>query len=104
MDSKGKHPQVRLDIDSQSQPVNVPAFTCVVYVSQNDAGEIYARVGNLSEIECHAATERAALSKIVPAFKQRVTQFLSKDEPIPWIDPPLPRTDDEQERLLPVHL
>ena len=51
-----------------------------------------------------AATERAALSKIVPAFKQRVTQFLSKDEPIPWIDPPLPRNDYEQERLLPVHL
>lgn len=92
-----------------AKPVNVPAFTCIVYVSsavdsgQADAG-VTARVANLGDIQFTAPTERDALSKIVPAFKERVTQHLSKNEPIPWIEPASPMESYEQERLLPVHL
>ena len=98
------HRQDGLNINPGSQPVNVPSFTCVVYVSKTDDGQVRARVANLAGIEFFAATERDALSKIVPAFKQQVSQTLENNESIAWLDPPTPMDPNESERLLPVHL
>jgi len=99
-DSTDKHD---LPVDPQSTPVNVPAFTCVVYVSRVEGG-VRARVANLDGIEFHAGTERDVLAKIVPAFKKQVSETLTREEEIPWIDPPREKEDNEDERYLPVHL
>ena len=88
----------------QSVPAaNVPVFSCLVYVSQQEGG-VRARVANLAGIEFIAGTERAALGKIVPAFKQRLVEFMQGDEPIPWVEPPSPIEPGEQKRFVPVHL
>ena len=86
------------------RPVEVPVFSCIVYVAKVSAGGVHARIANLDGIECDAGSEREALSKIVPAFKQRVSKLHADGNDIPWIDPPLAKRDDEQERLVPVHL
>lgn len=98
------HRKDGLNIDSDSKPVNVPAFTCVVYVSKTEDGQVRARVANLAGIEFTSATERDALTKIVPAFKQQVAAALSDGGTIDWVDPPAPIAANESERLLPVHL
>ena len=85
----------------QAEPI--PVFNCVVYVSPV-AGGVRARVANLPGLECTAASEREALAKIVPAFKQRVAELMQSDTPIPWIEPPAPAEPGEQKRLIPVHL
>ena len=90
--------------DKQQVPAaNVPVFNCLVYVSQQDGG-VKARVANLAGIEYIAGNERAALGQIVPAFKQRLVEYLQGDEPIPWLEPPLPIEPGEQKRFVPVHL
>ena len=68
------------------KPVEVPVFSCVVYVSKNGAGGVHARVANLAGFECDAANEREALSKLVSAFKQRVVELTAGKMPIPWIE------------------
>lgn len=92
-----------LPVDPGSPPVNVPAFTCVVYVACVDGG-VRARVANLAGIEFQAGSERDALAKIVPAFKQRVAELMGSGGEIPWVDPPMEKEAGEQERFLPVHL
>ena len=82
---------------------NVPVFNCIVYVSSTD-GQVTARVANLSGLECTATSEREALAKVVVAFKQRVAELVREQTPIPWIDPPVPPTKNEQQRFVPVHL
>lgn len=104
MDSEKHTSREGLNITPGSDPVNVPSFTCVVYVSPTHDGQIRARVANLPGIEFVASTERDALSKIVPAFKTQVSESLSSGSTIPWIDPPAPMSSEESERLLPVHL
>ncbi len=86
------------------KPVEVPVFSCIAYLSKTPAGGVHARVANLAGLECDAGTEREALSKIVPAFKQRVAELMASKTPIPWIEPPAAKADDEQVRLIPVHL
>lgn len=86
------------------KPADVPVFSCLVYVSPAAGGGVRARVANLAGFECTAASERAALSKLVPAFKQRVGELMQNKTPIPWIDPPSPAEAGEQTRFIPVHL
>jgi hypothetical protein len=86
------------------KPVQVPVFSCVAYLFKNPSGGVHARVANLAGLECDAGSEREALSKLVPAFKQRVTELTASNTPIPWIEPPSAKTEHEQVRLIPVHL
>ena len=79
-------------------------FNCIVYISPNSDGGVRARVANLPGLECTAASEREALSKIVPAFKQCVSELMRSETPIPWIEPPTPAESEEQTRHIPVHL
>ena len=103
MSSKPHH-DGSLNQQDPLKPIEIPVFSCVVYVSKNAAGDVHARVANLAGLECDAASEREALSKLVPAFKQFVSELTASKSPIPWIEPPSPRADDEQVRLIPVHL
>jgi hypothetical protein len=48
--------------------------------------------------------ERAALGKLVPAFKKAIAELLRSGAPIAWIEPPLPAEPGEQVRYIPVHL
>lgn len=84
-------------------PADVPVYNCIVYVSSSDDG-YRARVANLADLECRGGSEREVLSKLVPAFKQRVEALSREGVDIPWIEPPSPIADGEQERLIPVHL
>ncbi|QDT13834.1 hypothetical protein [Planctomycetes bacterium K23_9] len=87
---------------SSDQPADVPTFRCIVYVWKTDSGTA-ARVMNLDGIECTAASERDALSKIVPAFKKRLGELVQSGEEIQWTKPP-PLADGQQKRFIPVHL
>lgn len=92
--------------DQRSHPLpaaNVPVFNCIVYVAA-DGGGVRLRVANLDGLEATAATEREALAKIVPAFKQKIADLTQSGDDIPWIDPPAPLEDGEQQRFIPVHL
>lgn len=95
---------VELDVSSASTPLEVPVFNCLVYVAPRATGGVRARVANLAGLDCEAASEREALAKIVPAFKQRVAELTASGTDIPWIEPPLPVGADEQTRFIPVHL
>ncbi|MBC8355900.1 MAG: hypothetical protein H8E66_28315 [Planctomycetes bacterium] len=86
------------------KPIEVPVFSCIVYVSRTPSGGVHVRVANLDGLESDAGSEREALSKIVPAFKRHVAELTANQTPIAWIDPPSPKADGEQERLIPVHL
>lgn len=83
---------------------DVPVFNCIVYVASDSDRAIRARVANLSGLECTAVSERAALAKIVPTFKQRIIELMQSGVPIPWIEPPSPPEPGEQQRFIPVHL
>jgi hypothetical protein len=65
---------------------------------------VRARAANLAGLECTAASEREALAKLIPDFKQRVGEFLDRGAPIPWIEPTPPAEPGEQVRFVPVHL
>lgn len=90
--------------DGGLKPAVVPAFGCVVYVSDAAAGGVRARVANLAGIEAVADSERGALAKIVPAFKARCAEALQRGETIAWIEPPVEMLPGEQRRFVPVHL
>jgi hypothetical protein len=93
-----------MDVTSHSGPADVPVFNCVVYVSRPEGGGVRARVANLAGFECTAGSEREALMKLVPAFKERILELTQSKSEIPWVDPPLAKEPDEQERYVPVHL
>ncbi len=93
-----------MDPEDLLKSVDVPVFSCIVYVSHLSTGGVHARIANLDGFECDAANEREALSRIVPIFKQRVAELTASQATIPWIEPPRARADNEQERLIPVHL
>ena len=80
-----------------------PAFSLVVYVAKCGE-ETEARAANLSGFRCRAVDERAALQKLLSEVKQRVSECLAKQEPIAWLDPPIERQTDEQQRVIPFHL
>jgi hypothetical protein len=89
---------------NRAKSADVPVFNCIVYVLTTASGEVRARVANLPDLHCAAGSERAALSQLVPAFKQRVAELTRAGTPIPWIEPPLPTEPGEQRRFVPVHL
>ena len=91
--------QHKLDVTHR----NVPAFTCLVYVREVD-GKVSARVANLEGIEAIADSERNVLAIVIPEFKKRIAGYVGEEKEIPWVDPPGPPRDDEQKRLVPVHL
>ena len=97
-------PDAGLQVSSTSTPLEVPVFNCLVYVASRQQGGVRARVANLPDLQCEAASEREALAKLVPAFKKRVGDLTSSGTDIPWIDPPMPVVDGEQTRFIPVHL
>ena len=94
--------QPKLDIAGDAA-ASVPTFACIVYVAKTADG-MRARVANLPDLEFTGNTEREILGRIVPAFKQRVSEWLTAGEEIPWIEPPSPIAADEQKRFVPVHL
>ena len=94
----------KLTLSSETAPVSVPTFACIVYVAPEVGGGVRARVGNLDGIEENAASEREALAKIAAAFKAEVKRMMAEDLPIPWIDPPSAPQPGEQKRFIPVHL
>jgi hypothetical protein len=102
--SSSHHPDSTSKQPESLKPVDVPVFSCIAYLSKNPTGGVHARVANLAGLECDAGTEREALSKIVPAFKQRVVELTASKTEIPWVEPPTPMADGEQVRLIPVHL
>jgi hypothetical protein len=93
-----------LPVSDGSQPVDVPVFSCIVFVCADTDGGVRARVANLPGIQFTASSEREALAKIVPAFKQRIAELLQNETSIPWIEPPAPIEAGEQQRFIPVHL
>lgn len=95
---------VERTISDHSKRADVPVFNCIIYVSPDADGSVRARVANLPGLECSAASERAALGKLIPAFKQRVSELTQNKLPIPWIEPPSPAQPGEQKRFIPVHL
>lgn len=92
-----------LKISGDAKP-NVPMFSCTVYVSKNDAGQVSGRVANLDGIEASGNSERDVLLQISKEFKSQVRQMMEASEEIPWINPPLPKTETEQARTIPMHL
>ena len=97
-----QHEKHELKFSDDSQPVSVPVFNCIVYIS-SDADGVKARVANLPDLEVTAASEREALAQIIPDFKQRITDLMQSETPIPWIDPPIPAEPGELQRFIPVH-
>ena len=93
-----------LQVGDHAKSGDVPVFSCIVYVSPSARGGVRVRVANLAGLECTAASEREALAKIVPAFKQRVAELIQSEASIPWIEPPTPAEPGEQKRFIPVHL
>jgi len=98
------HEQVTPSAEARPEPVAVPVFNCLVYVSRDPSGNVRARVVNLAGLECTAGSEREALGRLVPAFKQRVGELMQTQTAIPWIEPPPPVEPGEQQRFIPVHL
>ena len=95
--------------DDNSLPVggpapSVPTFSCLVYLSQDEAGNSIARVANLGSLEATAASPRDAMAKVCREFKERVRGAYAAGETIDWIDPPEDPKPGEQVRSIPVHL
>ena len=97
------HQQNSSEINADSRK-NVPLFSCVVYVSSTDGGQVRARVANFPGLQCVAANERQALATLIPAFKKQLVESMQDNTPIPWIDPPVDAEPQEQQRYIPVHL
>lgn len=93
-----------LPVSRHEHSQDVPVFNCLVYIARDAGGQVRARVANLAGLTFTGENERAVLAQVVPAFKQMVVSALNERGEIQWIDPPLPRAADEQERLIPVHL
>ena len=74
-----EHPQSPIRLPQHSG--DVPAFSLVVYVVRRGS-ETEVRAANLAGFSCRAGDERAALQKLLPQIKQRVSECLAKNEPI----------------------
>ena len=103
-DKTRPHEGVALSAGDHARPADIPVFNCIVYLAREPGGGVRARVANLAGLACTAASEREALGKIVPAFKQRVSELVNNDTPIPWIEPPILAEPGEQPRFIAVHL
>jgi hypothetical protein len=83
---------------------NVPTFTCLVYLSQDESGATKARVANLECSQAICASPRDAMAQVCREFKARVRGAYATGETIDWIEPPAEPLPDEQVRSIPVHL
>jgi hypothetical protein len=97
-----------LGITRDSKPT-VPVFSCIVYVCKTAEGTIRGRVANLAgedsgEISARGNSERDVLLNVTREFKSRVLKMRGENQEIDWIDPPQPPLENEQVRLVPVHL
>lgn len=92
-----------LKITGDAKPM-VPVFSCTVYVSKNDEGNVRGRVANLAGIDASGNSERDVLVKVSKEFKSRVLKMFEAGEEFPWIDPPMPKNESEQIRTIPMHL
>jgi hypothetical protein len=99
-----QHKGVDLSTGVHAKAADIPVFNCIVYVSSHASGGVRARVANLPGLEFTAGSEREALAKIVPAFKQSVAELMQSQTPIPWIEPIAAAEPGEQKRFIPVHL
>ena len=87
----------------------VPAYSCIVYVCKTAEGTIRGRVANLAgddsgEISARGNSERDVLLNVTRDFKSRVLKMHGGNQEIAWIDPPQPPLENEQVRIVPVHL
>ena len=102
-DDANKHDGEMPRIRPISAPMDVPVFNVVIYVSQRD-GKVQARVANLPDIEFSEIREPVAFNQTITHVKKQLAEWHGAGTTIPWIDPVPAATDDEQERLVPVHL
>lgn len=84
----------------------IPVFNCHVYLRRPTAenGLFQARCASASEVTSSGATERECLQSMVIRFKYFVQEHRAQGQPIPWVEPELPREADEVERWISVHL
>jgi len=94
----------RQSLSLQPAALSVPVFNCIVHVLRDGGGSVTARCANLPNLSYTAATEREVLSKVVTEFKRRTREQYEDGTAIEWIEPPSPKTAEEQTRLIPVHL
>lgn len=79
-------------------------YTLIVLLRQWQGGGTAARVANLPIPEVQAATVREALSLLVAAAKELITENLARDNQIPWINPPATAEESESSVMVPLHL
>jgi hypothetical protein len=83
---------------------DVPVYNCHVYLSSPDErGTVRARAASLSEVTAEGKNERDALRNIVRKFKEAISSYTSRSEPIPWLAEPSPPGPEETQRFVPVH-
>jgi hypothetical protein len=90
-------------INAVSDPISVPVFNCIVYISKEDQ-RVFGRIANLPDITFQGESEPDVLRQLVKEFKQRISTWLEAKDQIPWIEPPAAILANEQQRLIPVHL
>jgi len=83
---------------------DVPVFSCIVYIRQNEHGKVSGRVANLAGLSSDGESERDVLSRLTREFKAQVKSLHQEGKEIPWIDPPVSVEADERVRSIPIHL
>jgi hypothetical protein len=83
-----------------------PVYDCRVVLTLPSGDEFNYRAfaGNLPHIEATGPTERDCLRDLVNRFKEALQKYREAEEPIPWTDPPIAPTSEQQQRWIPVHL
>lgn len=83
-----------------------PVYDCrAILTPPLESGSKYhALAANLPEIEATGPSERECLRELVQLFKQKLQEYHNTNQPIPWTEPPLSPTKDQQQRWIPVHL
>lgn len=83
----------------------VPVFSCNIILRHDPVtGRYLARSANLPGITAEESSERQALMLITRRFKALIQDLLTRQQPIPWLDPPERAGVGEVERFIPVHL
>lgn len=96
-------PNQKLPITADVAP-NVPVFSCIIYIRQNEDRTVTGRVANLAGLSSSGASERDVLSRLSREFKAQVLGLHQEGKEIPWVDPPTAAVPDERVRSIPVHL
>jgi hypothetical protein len=86
-------------------PVGVPVFNCRALVSARRAdGLVHARARDLQDLRTSGGSEREALQHLVAAFKIIAAESVAAGRTLPLLAEPHQPAEDEQERLIAVHL